>query len=115
MKTHITSQLIGLLLIFVSSFSFAGTTAYGKITGIETRDWGLHIQTSFGYSREGCEAIVGGTYMYDFVYGNNMNSSSSATVEVSILLAAFAAQKNVAFHIYDCNTSRPKIGYILVK
>ncbi len=105
---------LGVLLFLASMNSFA-LAGYGKIVGIETRDWGLHVQTDFGYEMTGCEAVVGGTYMYDFVYANNMNSSDSASVEVSMLLAAFASGKSVAFHIYDCNTSRPKIGYILIK
>ena len=103
-----------LITILTSVNSFAATS-YGKIVGIETRTWGLHIQTDFGYSMSGCEAVVGAQYMYDFEYANDKNSSETANVEVSILLAAFAAGKDVAFHIYSCNTSRPKIGYILIK
>ncbi len=115
MKRKFISQLLGLSLIFVSCSSIASTTAYGKIVGIETRPWGLHIQTDFGFSMDGCAATVGATYMYDFAYTSDKNSSPLASAEVSILLAAFAAQKNIAFHIYECNGTRPKVGYILVK
>ncbi len=112
--------IFGLAIVLTSISCLAGTTTgYGKIVGIETREWGLHIQTSFGFSHESfnCEAVVDGTYMYDFLYDNSMNSSSSASIEVSVLLAAFAASKDVAFHIYDCNVDggRPKVGYILIR
>ena len=115
MKTKFISQLIGLSLIFASCSSIAATTTYGKIVGIETRPWGLHIQTDFGFSMGGCEANVGATYMYDFAYASDKNSSQSASAEISIILAAFAAQRNIAFHIYECNGPRPKVGYILLK
>lgn len=109
------SKILGLVLIIISSQSIAATTTYGKIVGIEARNWGLHIQTDFGFSMAGCGAVVGQTYMYDFVYNNAMNSSINAQVEVSLLFTAFAANKDIAFHIYDCNSIRPKIGFILVK
>jgi hypothetical protein len=111
---NVFTKIIGVVLIVIAGESSAATE-YGKIVGIETRAWGLHIQTDFGFSMTGCEAVVNQPYMYDFVYSNNMNSSVDAKVEVSIIFAAFAANKDVSFHIYDCNTSRPKIGYIRVK
>lgn len=109
---------IGIILLVVPTFVGAvQTTPYGKIVGIETRDWGLHVQTDFGFDKMGCLATVGALYMYDFHYGNTMNSSDKASVEVSLLFAAFAAQKDVSFHIYSCieHGTRPLIGFIRVK
>jgi len=111
---NIISKLLSFSLIILSCSTIASTTNYGKIIGIETRSWGMHIQTDFGFTMEGCSAIVGGAYMYDFVYNNDKNSPS-ASAEISIILAAFAANKDIAFHVYDCNSSRPKVGYILLK
>lgn len=113
-KLNIFTKLISTALIVLSGEAVAAT-AYGKIVGIETRDWGLHIQTDFGYSMSGCQAVVNEEYMYDFLYANSMNSSVNASSEVSLLFAAFAANKSVSFHIYDCNGPRPKIGYIRIK
>ncbi len=115
MKNRFILKLISLSFIFLSGTSVAATTSYGKIVGIETRAWGLHIQTDFGFSMEVCEAVVGETYMYDFVYTSDRNSSESASVEISIIMAAFAAKKDIAFHIYECNSTRPKVGFILLK
>ena len=111
---NIISKLLTFSLIAFTSSSIAATTAYGKIVGLETRQWGMHIQTDFGFTMEGCSAVVGGTYMFDFIYNSDKNSPS-ASIEVSVILAAFAAKQDIAFHVYDCNTSRPKIGYILLK
>ena len=103
---------------FVNSAS-AVQTAYGKIVGIETRPWGFHVQTDFafpGAENINCSCNVGAVYMYDF-YIDNSTNSPGASMEISTLLTAFAAGKDVAFHIYGCasGNTRPVIGYILVK
>jgi len=110
------------LALALNSFTaFAGgTTSYGKIVGIETREWGLHIQTDFPFTFTGCSATVGALYMYDFRYDgvrNNQASSTIGSMETSIILAAFAAQQDISFHIYECHdtSSRPLVGYIRVK
>ena len=112
---NIFSKIICGISIALSAQSIADTTTYGKIVGIETRAWGLHIQTDFSFAMAGCEAVAGKTYMYDFVYSNYMNSTADAKVEASIILSAFAANKDIAFHIYDCNGVRPRVGYILIR
>lgn len=91
------------------------TTPYGKIVGIETREWGLHVQTDFsGGSALGCPVQVGVLYMYDFnlsTQGNNANGV------MSVLLAAFISGKDVSFHLYSCSSDnqRPVIGHLRVK
>lgn len=93
------------------------TTAYGKITGIESRIWGLHVQTTFsGGGSLGCQVNVGETIMYDFRDDNTRNSPDAKT-EKAMLLAAFVAGKDVSFHLYECNSggTRPIIGYIRIK
>jgi hypothetical protein len=113
-------RLTGLLFfVITTSTASAYETAHGKIVGIETRPWGLHIQTDFqfpGSTGISCPVNVGDTYMYDFRYDSPRNSAD-ANIEKSILLAAFSAGKDVAFHIYECNSSesRPLIGFIIVK
>ena len=93
------------------------STPYGKNTGIESRSWGMHFQTNFSDGGlNNCPVNVGDTYMYDFRHDNTYNGTSSND-EVSMLLAAFAAQSDIAFHIYGCNDvgSRPIIGHIRVR
>lgn len=113
-------KLLLSVIMLVSTFNtMAATesTSFGRITGIETRDWGLHVQTTFGAgAANGCSVSVGDGYMYDFRH-DNVNNGTESSDEVSILLAAFAAQSNVAFHIYGCNSavSRPLIGFIRLK
>jgi len=34
------------------------TTPYGKIVGIETREWGLHVQTDFSGGSQGSRMSV---------------------------------------------------------
>ncbi|TVZ40937.1 hypothetical protein P886_0272 [Alteromonadaceae bacterium 2753L.S.0a.02] len=106
--------------LFFSFIAFSpvalSATPYGKIVGIEAREWGLHIQTDFGWNDLGCSVNVGDTYMYDFRYDYTRNSTDSKT-EVAMLLAAFTAQQSVSFHIYECtpDNKRPIIGYIRIK
>ncbi len=90
------------------------STVFGKIVGIESRSWGMHIQTDFaGGASNGCPVKVGDTYMYDFVYANN-NFGDDPSDEISMILAAYASQTKIAFHIYGCNSNsnRPSISYI---
>lgn len=108
-----------MILLFISSNISAVTesTVFGKITGIESRSWGMHVQTNFaGGGPNGCPVTVGQTYMYDFRHDNNNNGSDSSD-EVAMILAAFAAQSDIAFHIYGCNDAgnRPIIGYVRLR
>jgi hypothetical protein len=113
--------LISILLIGFTAVVFAAphseSTDFGTIVGIETRDWGLHIQTDFSTrDMSDCPATAGSTYMYDFVYSSHYNGES-ASDEVSVLLATYASGGKVAFHIYECNSggNRPLIGFIRLK
>ena len=104
-------------LLAQSTTVYAETSVYGKIVGLEARDWGMHVQTDFAAGGSlGCGVSVGAEYMYDFQYGNSMNSPSAA-MEKSMLLSAFTLGKDVSFHLYSCNSSksRPVIGYIRLK
>lgn len=110
-------KLAGLCVVsaFASSAFAVETTPYGKIVGIETREWGLHVQTNFaGGTSLGCPVQVGALYMYDFdlsAQGSNANGA------MSVLLAAFAAGKDVSFHLYSCRSgnTRPIIGHVRVR
>jgi hypothetical protein len=110
--------LFALTLYCATNSVFAlETTVYGKIVGIETRTWGLHVQTEFsGGVSLGCPVTVGDVYMYDFIYGNTRNSELAA-MEKTVLLTAFSTGKDVSFHLYECNSNntRPIIGYIRVR
>jgi hypothetical protein len=100
---------------FASSAFAVETTPYGKIVGIETREWGLHVQTNFaGGTSLGCPIQVGAQYMYDF---DLSTQGSNANGAMSVLLAAFAAGKDVSFHLYNCRSgnTRPVIGHIRVR
>jgi len=112
-------KIIFALLMIVPMYASAAneSTPFGKITGIESRPWGMHIQTTFaGGAANNCPVSVGATYMYDFRY-DNPNNGVSANDEVSMILSAFTAQSDIAFHIYGCNDAgnRPLIGYIRLK
>ncbi len=118
MESHAMNKLvIGLVFVVGTLWVFAvESTNFGKIVGIETRSWGLHIQTDFAAgTASGCPVNVGDTYMYDFRIDNPNNSSPTANAELSIILAAFAAQKDIAFHIYGCSGTRPLIGYLRLR
>ncbi|CCN34329.1 exported hypothetical protein [Vibrio nigripulchritudo SO65] len=112
-------KIVPICLIFTCFQAFAvhEQTPYGKIVGIESRSWGMHIQTNFsGGDKNNCPVKVGDTYMYDFNYLNS-NNSPGASAEVSMLLAAFASQSDIGFHIYGCNGAgnRPVIGFIRLR
>ena len=117
-----SSKYNAVLLVFLCFISLKVTaaheqTVYGKIVGIESRPWGMHIQTSFaGGEKNNCPVKVGSTYMYDFQFANS-NNSPGASAEIAMILAIFASQTDVAFHIYGCNDgrTRPVIGYILMR
>ena len=101
--------------LFFSSPLFAETTAYGKIVGIETRGENMHVQTDFVCGASlGCGVSVGAIYMFDFVASKQ---GSGANFVQSVILSAFAANKDVSFHLYECNSnnSRPVIGHVRVK
>lgn len=112
-----------LTVIFCPLISHAvGSTGYGKIVGIESRAWGMHIQTDFGYvpstnSGLNCSATVGNTYMYDFRYDSIRNGPGEGKVGASMILAAFLSQKEISFHLYECHNGgeRPLVGYIRLK
>lgn len=109
--------VLATLLLSLNASAASETTSYGKITGIESRTWGMHIQTTFGAGGpNNCKVSPGDTYMYDFRHDNSRNGTDS-TEEVSMLLAAFSAQTDISFHIYSCNQSnnRPLIGYIRLR
>ncbi|ALO42750.1 hypothetical protein [Pseudoalteromonas phenolica] len=104
-------------LVSLKAVAVHEQTAYGKIVGIESRPWGMHIQTNFaGGAKNNCPVKAGDTYMYDFKYENS-NNSPGASAEISMILAAFASQSDVAFHIYGCNEDgrRPVVGFILMR
>ncbi len=104
--------IILLSIICAKSFAVHEATAFGKIVGIESRDWGMHIQTDFaGGASNGCPVNVGDTYMFDMKYDNS-RFGGDASDEISMILAAYASQTKIAFHVYGCNGSRPEIGYI---
>lgn len=110
-------KLIFILLAIASSNALAvhQATPFGKIVGIESRSWGMHIQTDFGIGdANNCAVEVGDTYMYDFRFDRSSFSGEDASDEIAMILAAYASQTKIAFHIYGCNDggSRPVIGYI---
>jgi hypothetical protein len=111
------NKLFGFLLFLVSLNSLAGlqTTPYGKIVGIETRQGSMHVQTDFASGDKlGCFVGVGTTYMYDF---DPKKQGEGVAFVQSVILAAFAAGKDISFHLYECNSSnsRPVIGHVRVK
>jgi len=108
--------IISVIVILLSNKAYAlETTAYGKITGYETRDWGLHVQTNFAAgSSLGCPVLPGSSYMYDLridTQGLNYNAV------VSSIMSAFMAGKDVSFHLYECipGNARPIIGHVRVR
>ncbi|MGH1487581.1 MAG: hypothetical protein ACRBCI_15310 [Cellvibrionaceae bacterium] len=110
-------SLFCFLILLLPTYALSATesTTFGKIVGIESRPWGFHIQTNFAAgAANNCPVNVGDPYMYDFRHDNSNNGTTSSD-EVSMLLAAFAAQTDIAFHIYGCNGTRPLIGYIRLK
>ncbi len=89
------------------------TTVYGKITGIETRAWGLHVQTDFaGGQSLNCGVTPGQTYMYDFLLSRNVENAEFIQ---ATLLTAFTAGLDVSFHMYVCNGPRPTIDHVRIK
>ncbi len=105
------------LLASISTYSAIESTPFGKIVGIESRSWGFHIQTNFGAGGpNNCAVNTGETYMYDFRHDSSRNGNDSSD-EVSMILAAFAAQLDIAFHIYGCNEAgtRPLIGFVRLR
>ena len=111
--------LVGVVLFGFINSAAAVQTATGKIVSIETRAWGLLVQTDFGFSGAtgiDCAVNVGATYMYDFLYARAGNSPD-ASMEKSILLTAYTTGRDISFHIYECNSNnnRPIIGYIRLK
>lgn len=106
-----------MLMLTVSTSVYADieTTAYGKIVGIETRGEDMHVQTNFAAgSKTGCVVSVDDIYMYDF---DASKQGDGAKFVQSVILAAFAAGKDVSFHLYECNSnnSRPIIGHVRVR
>ena len=113
-------KIISVMLMSIAtnvSMAAHEQTVYGKITGIESRSWGMHIQTDFAAGKSnGCEVTPGMTYMYDFQYANN-NNGDSADDEIAMILTAFSAHSDISFHIYGCNSAnnRPVVGYIRLR
>lgn len=116
MSKWIVKLIVFILPSLIGSVAFAlETTSYGKIKGIETRAWGLHVQTNFsGGNSLGCPVSPGSPYMFDLVLNSQ---GENANAVVSVILAAFAAGKDVSFHLYECRpgNTRPIIGHVRVK
>lgn len=107
-------KLTFIFLMFLSSTIYAlETTPYGKIVGIETRAWGLHVQTDFSAgSKLNCPVSTGQTYMFDFILSRNVGNSKFIQ---SSLFAAFISGTPVSFHLYECNGARPIIDHVRLK
>ncbi|WP_096086614.1 hypothetical protein [Agaribacterium haliotis] len=93
------------------------TTPYGKVTGIESRSWGLHVQVDFQVGQAlGCAVNPGAMYMLDLSEAKVSKDGGNYEFIQSAVLAAFIAQSDISFHLYECNPSnRPYIGHIRLK
>ncbi len=110
--------LIVLFGCFLSSACLAAleTTPYGKIVGIETRAWGMHIQVDYTVgSTLGCKVDPGAAYMLDLNKASISQTGENYELVSSTILAAFMAQKDVSFHLYQCGPSRPIVGHVRVR
>ena len=107
------------VLLIICSFSANAaleTTVYGKIVGLETRAWGMHVQVDFPVGQKaGCPVSPGTMYMLDLSETKVSQTGGNYDFVQSVILASFMAQKEVSFHIYECGSSRPIIGHVRVK
>lgn len=112
-------KYLSLIAVVFSSVSFASTetTPYTKITGIETRGWGMHVQVDVSVGQTvGCRVEPGATYMLDLNKSKMNQTGENYEFAQSAILAAFMAQSDISFHIYECTSSgRPIIGHIRLK
>ena len=105
-----------LLSVSINCLAAMETTSYGKITGFETRSWGMHVQVDFSVGAPiGCKVDPGAAYMLDLNKSNINQNGEGYEFAQSLILAAFVAQKPVSFHLYSCASGRPQIGHIRVK
>lgn len=109
--------LLTLLLLSIPLIvSAMETTPYGKITGIETRPWGMHVQVDYAAGKSiGCEVRPGMAYMLDLNESKVNQNGENYELSQSLILAAFLAQKDVSFHLYECGSQRPYIGHVRVR
>jgi len=107
--------LLTILSLISLSAGAAETTPYEKIVGIETREWGMHVQVDFTVGKDiGCEVLPGTTYMLD-LHRDFIGGAGNFDLTQSMIMAAFMANKSVSFHLYQCNAStRPYVGYVRV-
>lgn len=96
----------------------AETTPYGKITGIETRDWGLHVNVDYALGASlGCPSSPGDVYMLDLHKDYvSINGGNFEAVQASVL-SAFMAGREISFHLYTCRSSndRPYVGHVRIR
>jgi hypothetical protein len=106
---------IDLSLVAFTSYAQIETTPYGKITGIETRSWGMHIQVDYAVGEKlGCKIEPGATYMLDLHKDKVSHDGGNFDLVQSMVLAAYMANKDISFHLYEC-LARPQVGHVRVR
>ena len=94
------------------------TTPWGQITAVETRSWGLHINVDYSVGAGlGCQANPGDTYMLDLHMNKVSIDGGNFDLVQSAVLTAFAAGRQVSFHLYECvpGSGRPYVGHVRIR
>lgn len=118
MKTITSVLALGFFLFSSLSAQAVEHTLWGKITGMETREWGLIVNVDFSVGQSlGCPRTPSDTYMLYLHETYSSNGGGNFAAVQSSVLTAFASGSDIAFHLYQCTVSGgvPYIGHVRLR